>query len=310
MSTPVKPALTRFTHRRGATRRRAGAIAHRARHACTVLLLLWAAHAGAQTRADGTIHWAYAAFFGTGHYSVGNEEDVYTFAFKPRWRFREASLDDNGRRQIGIALRFPVALGLYEVSAEAPTAGLERIGMASFVPGVEFEIPITSRWRIKPLAHFGRGFDSDGGAAAWIYWAGIKSELRLGPRESWALVNSLTFVGYSPSAGPSRHVLPLLTGFEFQRPLADTTLGGDPIQLHWHVAYTSYLEELAFNIADVNRPPAEIANEWELGVAFSKSGERLGLWKFRLDRLGIAYRFSSGGDFAGIGITFKSLFDR
>jgi hypothetical protein len=53
-----------------------------------------------------------------------------------------------------------------------------------------------------------------------------------------------------------------------------------------------------------------LSSEWELGVAFSKASGRIGWWRLRFDRVGIAYRLGADGEFSGIGIVFKSLFDR
>jgi hypothetical protein len=53
-----------------------------------------------------------------------------------------------------------------------------------------------------------------------------------------------------------------------------------------------------------------ISDQWEFGLAFSKLDERIGLWRFRFDRLGLAYRFSSDGELQGVGFVFESMFDK
>ena len=53
-----------------------------------------------------------------------------------------------------------------------------------------------------------------------------------------------------------------------------------------------------------------IPDQWELGFSFGKVGKPLRLWWLSFDRFGVAYRASSGGDLEGIGLVFRSLFDR
>ena len=45
-------------------------------------------------------------------------------------------------------------------------------------------------------------------------------------------------------------------------------------------------------------------------MAFGKGAEPLRLWRLHWNRVGIAYRFSSDGEFKGISVFFSSLFDR
>jgi hypothetical protein len=53
-----------------------------------------------------------------------------------------------------------------------------------------------------------------------------------------------------------------------------------------------------------------LEDEWELGVAFSTGPEPLRLWRLKWDRVGVAYRFSSDGNFSGISVFFRSLYER
>jgi hypothetical protein len=53
----------------------------------------------------------------------------------------------------------------------------------------------------------------------------------------WTLINTFTDVGYSSDSGKRQHVLPLLTGVEFERPLGNRKRGGEQVYLHWHLAY-------------------------------------------------------------------------
>jgi hypothetical protein len=117
-------------------------------------------------------------------------------------------------------------------------------------------------------------------------------------------------VGFSSREAPSESLLPLKTGFEFRRPLGSRQLGGDPLYLDWSIAYTHHLDRLEFRVGAARVPSLVIDNEWELALAFSKGDKRLKLWRLEFERVGLAYRFGEGGEFAGIGLIFRSLFDR
>ena len=277
------------------------------------LVITTAASAHAQSAADAPIHWAYGTYFGTGVYRVSGGEEAYILSMRPRWQLREAALDDQGQRTAGIELRFPVAIGAYELDAAdiGGTLSVDNVGTLSAVPGVEFDVPMSARWSLKPLAYVGWGTELDGDASAWIYWTGLKSRW-LFPRgkTNWALVNALTYVGYSADAGDSGNGLPLFTGFEVDRPLDMKKLADEPVILHWHVGYTSYLNEAKFLPSSTSTEHVRLDDEWELGVAFSTGQEPLRLWRLKWDRVGVAYRFSSDGDFSGISLVFKSLYER
>jgi len=266
--------------------------------------------AWAQQRTEDVVHWAYAAFFGTGRYEVRGSEDVYVLSYEPRWELRPPARDPAGRRRPGISLRFPVSVGVHELNIDnALDTG--NVRTVSAVPGVDFELPMSDRWSLRPVLHAGYGSQTGGGSSAWIYWTGLRSELKFGHGDlEWALVNALTYVGYSADSGPDGDGLPLLTGFEFQRPLGDKKIGGSQVMLHWHAAYTTFLKDLDFQVAGLSEERLDLPNQWELGVAFGKRAEPLRLWRLSWDRVGVAYRFSSNENFKGVSLTFRSLFDR
>jgi hypothetical protein len=255
------------------------------------------------------IDWSFASYFGTGHYEIGGVEDVYALRLGLRKEIRPAELREDGRT-IGITLRAPITIGLHNFDRSSILdLTFDDVGTLSAVPGVEFEIPFSERWSIKPLAYLGWGSELDGDSSAFIYWTGLKSQRSFHADEfDWALVSSITYVGHSPSSGASTHIVPAMVGFDFSRPLENRHIGGERVMLHWHVAYTSYLNDLAFDDGAGGTTRVEVGGEWEAGVAFGKEGSKLKVWKLRWDRVGIAFRHAS--DLRGFRIVFRSLFHR
>ena len=281
------------------------------------LCLLWlvflpGAGALAQTDPDEAINWVYGAYFGMGRYKLNNGDSTYVLSGRPRKRWKEAALDDDGNRTIGVEMLVPIAVGVYDLDPTniGQPGYTDNFSTLSAVPGAEFEIPLNARWSIKPLVHVGYGTEIDGGQAAWIFWTGVRSQARFAAEEfDWALVNSLTYLGYSSNYSTSGNLLSLLTAIEFERGLR-FEIADHPVRLHWHLGYTDYLNAASLAPRTTGFSAVEIDDEWEIGAAFSTSEHRLGIKRMRFDRIGLVYRFSGNGDFEGIGLTFSSLFER
>ena len=280
---------------------------------------VWCFHAALADEPPALIPWAYSAYFGTGVYEVDDGETSYIIRAAPSWRIREASLDQHGHRMIGWRIRVPIAFGLhdFDTSALETTLKLKNVSTLTTVPGVEFDIPMTERWSLRPFASLGYGAQLDGSSSAWVYWAGLKSKYTFSADGfDWAIVNALTYSGYTTAHNDavasevhtSSRVLPLLTAFEFDRPI-EKKIGGEPVHLYWTIGYTDYVANKPLLVGSFVTS-VDIGDEWELGMAFGRGKEPLKLWRLRWDRVGLSYRFSSDHRFQGISLSFSSIFDR
>lgn len=282
-----------------------------ARLIAALVLLTFSAHTKAQSTDEDFGHWAFAPFFGTGWYTVANDVDVFVLNYAPRWNLRDTSLGENRKRTPGVILTVPISLGLYEFDLEdvPGIVDADNLSTLSVIPGIEIEIPVNERWHLRPLGYVGWGTEFNSGESAWSYKFGVKSRYAFGAGDArWALLNSLSFVGYAADTGKSADVFPFLTALEYRHALGRKTHAGEQIYLNWTVGYTAWLDDLEFLFGGSSI--VKVADEWEIGLAFSKAEHPLRLWRFSWDRLGLAYRFSSGGDFEGITIVFRSLYDR
>jgi hypothetical protein len=280
---------------------------------CLLVLAGLCATSRAQSPDEQIVHWAYAPYLGTGSYRFSDASDIFALRLAKRWTLREAAIEDDGTRRIGLDVRLPITIGAernrYQSIADAFAPG--NVSTLSAVPGVEIEVPLGERVSLKPIVYGGWGTELGGGDSSFIYWTGLKSRVAFHSGNlDWWLIQSLQVVGFSSREAPSESLLPLKTGFEFRRPLGSRQLGGDPLYLDWSIAYTHHLDRLEFRVGAARVPSLVIDNEWELALAFSKGDKRLKLWRLQFERVGLAYRFGEGGDFAGIGLIFRSLFDR
>ena len=111
------------------------------------LLLLLPGPSSAQDTGEDSVHWAYAAFLGTGWYKLDSNRQVYVLRIPPRWYFRDSSIDESGKRQLGIEFHFPLTFGLHKLEQLDDFIDLDNIGTVSFNPGVEIEYPVSNRCR-------------------------------------------------------------------------------------------------------------------------------------------------------------------
>lgn len=268
------------------------------------------AQAYGQSAESNTVHWAYSTYFGSGWYQVADETDAFALRYVPRKRLSEAAIDDAGERHLGVELRFPVTVGLNHFPLDDLPGSVNPKNFAnlSVTPAVYLTWPVNERWTLRPFAALGWGTLLNGDESAWTYWTGVRSRVVLkNSVPHLALYNSVGFVGYSPSDGPSSGVWPITTALELRHPSIGKP-AGNQWQMHWHVAYTYFQNELDLVGRDAETEP--ISDQWEFGLAFSRNEASISIWRLEFDRLGLAYRFSSDGELKGIGLVFSSLFDQ
>jgi hypothetical protein len=257
-----------------------------------------------------SVHWAYSAYFGTGWYTVPGDRDVFVVRMTPRWTWSDAAFSEGGSRTLGKYLKFPVSAGLNRFDYDDPleAVDLDNVSFLSVNPGIDVEIPVNSRWALRPYASVGYAHAFGSGDAAWTYWAGVKSRVSFSAEKfDWHLVNQVGYVGYTPDVGPSDEFWPLSAALEFDHPTGDPADGAKQLHFHWRVAYTAFGRNLVFNGNPAGE--LEISDQWEIGAAVGRKESPIRIWFLNFDRLGIGYRRSSSGDLKGVTFFFRSMFD-
>jgi len=252
------------------------------------------------------IPWGFSVALGSGIYGIGADNTIYVFRIQPRFSKYFSDETTPGERRLRLEFKFPVAVGVLHfdiIEGDFPSS-FQNISSA---PGVEVQIPVTRRWTLRPVAHFGWGREmAKDGESAWIYWAGLKSHLAFSAGKfDFGLVNSLLRMGYTPNRGEAQSLSLLETGLEIDHPLGNLKSGGDQLYLKTHVYNFWYLDRIEFFLSP-GRDPVKLRMEWEIGLAVGKRG-KLKIWLLKFDRIGIGYRFS---DYTkGIRIYFSSYFN-
>jgi hypothetical protein len=242
--------------------------------------------ARAQQEAD-LVDWYYAAAFGTGVYKV-DDKTVAIFGVEGTHTLLEPEGDSWGLR-----LLFPVTLGLYDfdLSRILEEDLSTRVGTASFLPGLEYLMPMGDDWLLKPFAQIGLGVEFSSGDRAVIYAAGVRSLRRwLVDRTEYRLGAEFKFAGYDTTADTASSLTRVGIGGEMVRPL-DATLHGRRLNYGVHLIYRRYVNDFNSLVPDERDLENKgITDELEIGLSLGvdEPFEVLGV---DFDQIGLAVTF-------------------
>ncbi len=255
------------------------------------------------------VNWAYSSVFGTGWYTVDDNQSLFALSLPVRQTLRRSSITESGKREIGFEIDYALSVGFYNIDDLPGLIDPDNFGSAVFTPGIILDIPITQKWHLRPYANFGWGTKLGSSDSAWIYYTGIKSRYTLpAASRNWALINSIYYAGYTPSVGPSNDLAVIQAGIEYRQPLNKISKIGDPIDLHWTLAYSYLGDELTFGLPDGSIDAVD--DQIEVAVAYGYRNRPIKLWFMEFDNIGLGYRFSSNGTFKGISLNLGSWFVR
>jgi hypothetical protein len=254
------------------------------------------------------VHWALAAFFGTGWYQVDENRTAYIFRIPPRQVVRRSGWQPDGQRQIGVELQYPVTLGLHTLDDIPDFIEFENYGTITFTPGVQVEIPVNRSWYLRPYAHLGAGYERKSGEWAGIWYGGLKSRYLLGEtdRHRWSLLNALYYAGYKPEFEQRGRYGSMMAGFEFDHALGRPDAAESGLWLNWHLTYNYLFDNLNFHI-DEERV-VSIRDTWELGLALGKGARGVKIGFLTFEHVGLAFKWSSNGDYRAITLNLRSPF--
>ena len=251
-----------------------------------------------QTRAvqdqQDLINWYYAATFGTGVYAAG-DRTVAVIQLPISYALVPISED-----RYGLTLKIPVTFGFYDYSFDAVFVGdlPNQLSTLSVMLGLEWELPLTHRWTLRPYFSGGAGRELSGAESALIYDYGLKSRFLLAEDKGveFALVNSLTAAGYRPRNAPSQPFGVFAVGLDIVIPTNRVLFGRDAL-IGFTPIYYYYFNQLKF--AKVNDADNRIGEEFELALSVM-SRKPWSLKYFDVDRVGFAIRTSK--DVVGVSL--------
>ena len=230
------------------------------------------------------LNYSYFSELGFGEYNTDNRE-VRAIQIPFSYQLRPMTED-----RWGIKLLFPITfgvLGLDAVNDIGDVISLE-VKALSIVPGIELQIPVRERWVLKPFGKVGGGKDVSGGEFTYIYSTGLKSSYTIPWKEfTFTLGNAVAFDGYKPKDENREDYSSISIGWDTVYPLGFTFKGRRTNIGGW-VSYYYYFEDLEFERPE--QAPLDIGQQFEVALTFG-TYEKIPIWFFKLNGIGVAYRF-------------------
>ena len=256
------------------------------------------------------VHWAFSSFFGTGWYQIDNNRSVFVLRMPPRWTLRESEYREDGR-QSGLELHFPVTIGVHDIDDLPGIIEPDNFGTVSFTPGVEFEIPVTADWYLRPFVQAGYGFDLSSSEGAWIYMGGVKSRYRFDlDRADIDILTNVYYAGYNSNNSEDDDISGILLGTEFTHRLGAAERGANRYSAKWHASYSRLSRKLNFIDPGEDTGFNSVDDFFTIGLAFTPPEGRWNFWLYKPWQLGLALEFSPEGDYAAIKFNSRSWFTR
>ena len=261
---------------------------------------------------DKPLSFAFASQAGSGIYDVeGRVVQIYRIPLS----FSVKRLGEDAG-DWGIAVASPLTFGFYDFepddvfTGEFPT----HVGTASLLPGVAFGVRAKKNWILSPHVDFGAAKDFSGGALAWVYDVGLRSDVTF-PAGDWDVLagQELLWAGAAqPDVALTGWYGEARVGFEF-RHLLPWTSRRSQWDAGLFIAYHRYFKDdrsVAVTYAAVapapeSSPTSFVDEQTEVGFSFG-TRPKLSWWKLSLPNLGLSYRFGDGVQ--GVRLIFGASF--
>ena len=206
--------------------------------------------------------------------------------FRIPFGFHLRTIEDDGW---GLRVTFPVSLSAVRIEGLSELGQLVRkLGVLAIVPGLEFEIPVGERLRLRPFGEVGFGGGTDGGDTEVLYGTGVRA--RVDPPRwrnvRFTLGGSAMYRKLAASGDRYDGHETFEAALDVQVPLgfavsAKPARGGP------------YVIMRGFDGLQLRAPsaePIELGHQVETGVSFSTEPD-LRIWRITLPWLAVGYQF-------------------
>ncbi len=258
----------------------------------TCLFTLLACFFSHQTHANenedgsfGLTSFAFASYLGTGFYTTSGQN-----VFVLQMPF-EHTIKEKTDREAGWVLNLPVTIGFINFDSlkveELP--GVNDVGTITFLPGLEYQYPVTPDWTLIPFADYGFARELDATSNVLITGTGLKSyfdvhfdnaKFTLGNRLLYAREQSKDF-----SAASSYSLLETGLNLRFA---SNFSFIDKPLYSNFYYINFYYPNNLVFFEQTPN--PIKIGIEHEAGFTLSNIPDFL---FFENAQIGIGIRFGN-----------------
>jgi hypothetical protein len=214
-----------------------------------------------------------------------------------------ATLLDAGDRSWGLDLTVPVSLGFYDLNTASSVGDVVgRISTVSVAPGVEFLVPVSQRWTLKPYTEVSLGMTTSGETTEVQYAAGLRArgDYRRGPYQFAAGLGA-HYASTRASHVDVSDYTTLELGLDVQRSLGFRLAGREASGGMYGIG--RWFPDL--RIQGAGDRIFDVSRVLEVGLSFSTAPE-LAIWKVKFPWIALGYRF--GDMFRGLRLSFSFPF--
>ncbi len=255
---------------------------------CCLLLITPPAYSD-ETRLNSTFgltNFAFASYLGTGIYTTTNQT-----VFVIQMPF-EHIIKEKTDTEAGWVLKLPVTVGILNFNNinidNIPD--LNSVGTISFLPGIEYQYPVTPDWTVIPFADYGFARDLNNTANILVVGTGVKSYAKFRHRgNTLTLGNKFLYARErTRDLGLTSDYSLIETGLDYKI-TTDLMSRHNPLQLSLYFINYYYPNNLIFFEQTAN--PIRVGTENEIGFTISNLPDFL---FFEKPQLGMGIRNGNG----------------
>ncbi len=236
----------------------------------------------------GLTNFAFAHYLGTGFYST-SEQDVFVVQMPLTHPIKQKT-----NTEAGWVLNLPLTFGLINIDGLDVDGipDLNDVTTLTFLPGIEYQYPVTHNWTISPFLDYGFARDFNNSTNVLVTGAGIKSTYNI-PVNSALLILGNRFLyarEESENTNDNSDYSLIETGLNY-RVASDFT--PDERQLYSNLYYINFYYPNNLVLLERTANPIRIGVEHEIGITFSNMPDFL---FFEKPEFGVGVRFGNGVD--------------
>jgi hypothetical protein len=232
----------------------------------------------------GLTNYAFASYLGNGFYTTSGQR-VFVLQIPLKHTIKELSEDE-----AGIVLKLPLTFGIVDFEALENIPEVNDITTMTFLPGLEYQYPVTPDWTLSPFFDYGFARDFNNAENVLITGIGIKSYFDFTVYESsFTLGNRFLYAREQSKTKASNSDYSLIeTGLNY-RVDSDYVFSNGPLQSNLYYLNLYYPNNLVFLEQTDN--PIRVGVEHEVGITISNIPDFL---FFDSPQIGLGVRV--GGD--------------
>ncbi len=241
--------------------------------AITILLLSQIgkiAYADSDQTAAALTNFSFASYLGTGFYTTSGQR-VFVLQLPLDYTIKPKT-----DTEAGILLKLPLTFGIINFSGldseELPN--INDIDTITFLPGIEYQYPVTPDWTIAPFADYGFARDFNNDENILIVGVGIKSYLDFHFEDSMFTLGNRFLYARENTKNPvndSDYSL-IETGLNY-RVASDHLFENAPLYGNLYYINLYYPNELVF--FENTQKPIRVGVEHEIGITVSNMSDFL-----------------------------------